>query len=139
MDIKNMIQEILYLIITGIVPLLITYVIVFLRGKIKESQSVLANENLNKYIDIAADAISMAVMSVSQTYVDALKKAGKFDIEAQKIAKQMAIDKAKELINEQSKAAIELLYNDFEAYLNEQIEALVRENKIEVKENTVNV
>ena len=59
-----------------------------------------------------------------------MKKEGKFDAETQKTAKQMAIDKAKALITEDSKAAIETLYSDFEAYLNDAIEELVRENKV---------
>ena len=42
----------------------------------------------------------------------------------------MAIDKANALITEDSKAAIETLYSDFEAYLNDAIEELVRENKV---------
>lgn len=42
----------------------------------------------------------------------------------------MAVEKAKELISDASKNAIVVLYNDFEAYINEQIEALVRVNKI---------
>ena len=62
--------------------------------------------------------------------MDSLKKQGKFDEEAAKTAKQMAIDKAKALITEDSKAAIETLYSDFEAYLNDAIEELVRENKV---------
>ena len=129
MDIKQNIQEILYLIITGIVPLLITYGIIFLKVKIKEQEKKLENDQLIKYIDAATDAISKAVLTVSQTYVDTLKKEGKFDAEAQKTAKQMAIDKAKTLITAESKAAIETLYTDFEAYLNDAIEALVKENK----------
>lgn len=129
MDIKQNIQEILYLIITGIVPLLITYGIIFLKVKIKEQEKKLENDQLIKYIDAATDAISKAVLTVSQTYVDTLKKEGKFDAEAQKTAKQMAIDKAKALITAESKAAIETLYTDFEAYLNDAIESLVKENK----------
>ena len=129
MDIKQNIQEILYLIITGIVPLLITYGIIFLKVKIKEQEKKLENDQLIKYIDAATDAISKAVLTVSQTYVDTLKKEGKFDAEAQKTAKQMAIDKAKTLITVESKAAIETLYTDFEAYLNDAIESLVKENK----------
>lgn len=129
MDIKQNIQEILYLIITGIVPLLITYGIIFLKVKIKEQEKKLENDQLIKYIDAATDAISKAVLTVSQTYVDTLKKEGKFDAEAQKTAKQMAIDKAKTLITAESKAAIETLYTDFEAYLNDAIESLVKENK----------
>lgn len=130
MNIKDGIQDILYLIITGILPLLIVYATTFLKVKIKEYEEQLNNEKLNKYIDAATDAISKAVISVNQTYVDTLKKQGKFDAESQAKAKQMAIDKAKELITEDSKEAIDTLYNDFEAYLNDAIEALVRENKI---------
>ena len=130
MNIKDGIQDILYLIITGILPLLIVYATTFLKVKIKEYEEQLNNDQLNKYIDTATDAISKAVISVNQTYVDTLKKQGKFDAESQAKAKQMAIDKAKELITEDSKEAINTLYNDFEAYLNDAIEALVRENKI---------
>ena len=36
-------------------------------------------EKLNQYIDYAQEAITTAVTSVSQTYVDSLKKNGKFD------------------------------------------------------------
>ena len=129
MDIKQNIQEILYLIITGVIPLLITYGIIFLKVKIKEQEKKLENDQLIKYIDAATDAISKSVLTVSQTYVDTLKKEGKFDAEAQKTAKQMAIDKAKTLITAESKAAIETLYTDFEAYLNDAIESLVKENK----------
>lgn len=130
MDIRKEIQDIIYLIITGIMPLLIVYATTYLKVKIKEYQAKLDNEQLNKYIDAATDAISKAVISVNQTYVDTLKKQGKFDAEAQATAKQMAIDKAKELITADSKAAIDSLYNDFETYLNDAIEALVRENKL---------
>lgn len=130
MDIKQGIQDVLYLIITGILPLLITYGILFLKVKIKEQEKKLENDQLVKYIDAATDAISKAVLTVNQTYVDSLKKQGKFDDEAAKTAKQMAIDKAKALITENSKTAIETLYSDFEAYLNDAIEELVRENKI---------
>lgn len=130
MDIKQGIQDVLYLIITGILPLLITYGILFLKVKIKEQEKNLENDQLVKYIDAATDAISKAVLTVNQTYVDSLKKQGKFDEEAAKTAKQMAIDKAKALITEDSKTAIETLYSDFESYLNDAIEELVRENKI---------
>ena len=89
MDIKQNIQEILYLIITGIVPLLITYGIIFLKVKIKEQEKKLENDQLIKYIDAATDAISKAVLTVSQTYVDTLKKEGKFDAEAQKLQQSL--------------------------------------------------
>ena len=131
-NLRQFVQETLYLVVTGIAPLLITYMILFLKSKIKEQQEKIDNENLNKYIAIATDAVSMAVLTVSQTYVDELKRQGKFDKQAQENAKQMAIDKAKSLITEEAKNAVTLLYGDFESYLNSQIESLVRESKIEV-------
>lgn len=74
MNIKQGIQDVLYLIITGILPLLITYGILFLKVKIKEQEKNLENDQLVKYIDAATDAISKAVLTVNQTYVDALKR-----------------------------------------------------------------
>ena len=79
MNIKQGIQDVLYLIITGVLPLLITYGILFLKVKIKEQEKNLENDQLVKYIDAATDAISKAVLAVNQTYVDSLKKQGKFD------------------------------------------------------------
>ena len=47
-----------------------------------------------------------------------------------KLLNRWLLIKAKALITEDSKAAIETLYSDFEAYLNDAIEELVRENKV---------
>ena len=124
-------HEILYVLIVIILPLLVRYIVVYLNVKTKEYSSKLENEALRKYVEDANDIIASIVLSVSQTYVDAMKKAGKFTSQAQKTAKDMAVEKAKELISDASKNAIVVLYNDFEAYINEQIEALVRVNKIQ--------
>ena len=67
MNIKQGIQDVLYLIITGVLPLLITYGILFLKVKIKEQEKNLENDQLVKYIDAATDAISKAVLTVNQT------------------------------------------------------------------------
>ena len=64
-----------------------------------------------------------------------MKKAGKFTPEAQETAKNMAIEQAKQMISEASRNAIITLYNDFDAYINSQIEALVRTTKIEIPTN----
>lgn len=124
-------HEILYVLIVIILPLLVRYIVVYLNVKTKEYSSKLENDTLRKYVEDANDIIASIVLSVSQTYVDAMKKAGKFTPQAQKTAKDMAVEKAKELISDASKNAIVVLYNDFETYINEQIEALVRVNKIQ--------
>ena len=68
-------------------------------------------------------------MKTMQVYVESLKKQGKFDEAAQEEAKNKAVETAKALISEESKNAIILLYNDFDVYLDANIEALVNANK----------
>lgn len=87
------------------------------------------NEKLQKYIDDATTAVVVAVSEVSQTYVDTLKKEGKFDKEAQKLAFELAKEKALILINDNSKKAINTVYNDFDYWLNLIIEQKVKEQK----------
>lgn len=87
------------------------------------------NEKLQKYIDDATTAVVVAVSEVTQTYVDTLKKEGKFDKDAQKLAFELAKEKALILINDNSKKAINTIYNDFDYWLNLIIEQKVKEQK----------
>ena len=80
-------------------------------------------------IGYAGDAISLAVSTVSQTYVDSLKQSGNFGKDAQVTAKQMAIDKARAIISKEMRDAIETVYASFDSYLDSYIEGVVRVNK----------
>ena len=131
MDIKQGIQDVLYLIITGILPLLITYGILFLKVKIKEQEKNLENDQLVKYIDAATDAISKAVLTVNQTYVDALKKEGKFDAEAQKKAFKQTYEAVISILSEDAKQYIKETTNDLNTYLTQLIEAEVNKRRLE--------
>lgn len=129
MDFKAGLQEILYLLLTGVLPLLVVYIINFLRIKIKEQTTSLEDQNLSKYIDTAVEVIGQVVIDVNQTFVDELKKKGSFTEESAREAKEKAVEKCKQLISEKSKEAIEIVYNDFDVYLNSKIEELVKVNK----------
>ena len=131
MDIKEFIHELLYIVATGILPILAVYIVSLLKVKIKEQTVQLEDEQLEKYINSATNVISQVVLEVNQTFVDSLKKSGKFTVESATEAKNLAVEKCKQLISENSKNAIEIMYNDFELYLNSKIEELVRENKEE--------
>lgn len=132
MEWNEALHELLYVMIVVVLPLLVRYIVVYLNVKTKEYSSQIENETLRKYVEDANEIIATIVLSVSQTYVDAMKKAGKFTPEAQETAKNMAIEQAKQMISEASRNAIITLYNDFDAYINSQIEALVRTTKIEI-------
>lgn len=108
------------------------YICSLINKKIDESQvntDIKNNEKLNQYVDLAQNAIENAVLQTMQVYVDSLKKQDKFDKAAQEEAKNKAIETAKSLISEESKNAIILLYNDFDVFLDANIEALVNANK----------
>ena len=132
---NKFLMDILYVfIICAGIPL-VKCLVKFVNAKIDESQisKELTNyAQLNKYIDSAQEAISAAVLMVSQTYVDTLKKAGEFTQEAQDEAKMRAIEIAKQMITDDCVDAIETLHGDFDVYLDAMIETLVRENKLEV-------
>lgn len=128
----DVIRNICYIIVSSCGVALAKYICSLINKKINEAQvntDLKNNEKLNQYVDLAQDAIENAVMKTMQVYVDSLKKQGKFDEAAQEEAKNKAVETAKALISEESKNAIILLYNDFDVYLDANIEALVNANK----------
>lgn len=129
---KEIAQLLLFTIITGCGIAVINKVITFLNEKIDDLQKTKAfaeHKKLNQYIDYAQEAISTAVTSVSQTYVDSLKKSGQFDKVAANNAKEQAIEIAEKLISDNSKIAIETVFGDFEEYINNKIEAVIKNGK----------
>lgn len=129
MSTQEIIRTIIYIVITGILVPLTKYLVTLLQVKAGEIATTIQDEKVKGYLDSAVTAISNAVVSVNQTYVDSLKKAGKFDEAAQREAKEKAIEVAKKLITENARDAIKEIYGDFDQYLDTTIEALVRENK----------
>ena len=97
----------------------------FLRSKAAEIKDKRARELIAQ----AITGVEHVVRDVMQTYEDGLKKAGNFDKEAQKNALISARIKAKTLISEEAKTAIEAGYGDFSTWLDTRIEQTVRETK----------
>lgn len=132
MTVNDFLRDLVYVVITVLVPVLLPKVLVFLNSKIDEVQknaAIADNEIVNKYIDNVQTVLVTAVTSVSQTYVDSLKRAGAFTKEAQIEAKNKAIELAKTLITDEAANAITSTYGDFDAYLDAAIETLVNQLK----------
>lgn len=129
-NLNEILKSIVYIVITGILPIIVPYIIKLLNAKVDELTANIESEKAKRYIDIIVDAISIAVTSVNQTYVDSLKQAGKFDDESAFTAKKLAMEKARDLISTDSKHFIELAYGDFDKYLENAIESYVRQSKI---------
>ena len=68
------------------IPVLVTYLVKYLKAKTEQTTTKINNELVRTYLQEATDAVLQAVTYTAQTYVDTLKKQGKFDEEAQKKA-----------------------------------------------------
>lgn len=128
---KEMLMELLIAVIAAAVPVLTTFFVKYINQKKDELSTQTDNTKWQWYINEIADAISSAVSATSQTYVDALKKAGKFDLEAQKEAAQKALEAAIASISPAAREFIEQMYGDITEYLTNRIEAEVRKQKQE--------
>jgi len=126
-------NETLNLIITAIIvptlAALVPLLIAFLEQKRNEIKQSIRNENLNKYIDIAEDAISTAVVSVFQTYVEALKKQGQWNEQTAEIAFAEARNKAIAVMGEKAKEALSAAFGDAVLWIDNKIEMYVQLNK----------
>ena len=126
---QEFLKDILLAVITTAVPVLTAYVVVLIR---KVGENAAANTESVKaktYIMEAAEAIAAAVAATNQTYVDALKKGGIFDKEAQLEALRKSKDKTLSLLSVSAKKVLADIYGDLDAYLETKIEAEVRVQK----------
>ena len=129
MTFKEFIQQLMYLVITGILPFVTVYFANFVKSIIQKNKDNIESEQVQNLIDYAGEAISVAVMTVSQTYVDTMKRQGKFDAEAQKIAFQKTYDSVMAILSEDAKSYLNEAIGDLQTYIINQIEAQVNLNK----------
>lgn len=128
---QEFLKDVFLAVITAAVPVLTAYIVVFIR-KLGENAAVnTENVTAKTYITEAAEAISAAVAATNQTYVDALKNAGRFDRDAQQEAAQKALAACLASISPAAQRFIESAYGDVTDYLTTKIEAEVRRQKNE--------
>lgn len=126
---KEFLSTLLLAVVTAAVPVLTSYAIGYIRQAGQRAQASTDDIKTQGYIKEITDAISDAVEATSQTYVDALKKAGKFDAEAQAEAAKRALTACIASISPAANAFIKSAYGDLEKYLANRIEAEVRKQK----------
>lgn len=113
-------------------PLIIlggTYLVLFLSTKISEVKIKTNNETVKKYLDMLDTTITNAVLATTQTYVEALKKQGKFDAEAQKAAFQQTFDAVMSVLTDEAKKYLTESVGDLNTYITTKIEAQVKMSK----------
>lgn len=113
----------------GLIGTIITTVLLPLL--VKWIQTKIKNEKLNYAFSELSETVITAVDYVQQTFVDQLKKDGKFDSEAQKEAMKKALNYAIVTITDTTKKIIESENIDLEALIEKYIESAILKSKTE--------
>ena len=109
-------------IILGIIGVLITglgTLITFLINK------YVKNDQLKRILNSLNETVKNVVSEVYQTYVEALKKDGMFDAEAQKEALNKALEIIKTNLPTDVMKWVQDNYSDIDSYFKSQIEAVI--------------
>jgi len=117
-EVLNIIYSVISIIATGIASLIVAKVSQWLNAKIKDKKLA---EAMTQILSIAENCVK----EVFQTFVDSLKKEGKFDKEKQ----QEAFDKCKEKIKSQlSNTLVQFITDNFgsvDSYIGSLIESTI--------------
>lgn len=125
MDWLALIYQIFEVCIIPLLGVLTTYLINYISTQKEKVKEQIGNEKLNKYIDLLAEAIKASVVATNQTYVETLKKEGKFDKEAQLKAFELTKQAVLGILSQDAKICLQEAFGDLNAYIDNSIEATV--------------
>lgn len=129
MDWANVIKQIFELVVFPLLGVGTTYLIYLISVKIQELKKQSDSDLEKKYLDMLNNTIVDCVLATNQTYVNELKKQGKFDAEAQKMAFQKTYENVMALLTDEAKKYLTEAIGDLQTYVNNKIEAEVLLNK----------
>lgn len=124
-----LLYEIFEVCIIPLLGVLTMFIVKFIQKKTEELNSKNENELMNKYLTMLSDTIVDCVIATNQTYVESLKKQGKFDLDAQKVAFEMTYNAVINVLSNEAKEYLASIYGDLSAYITNMIEAEVNRNK----------
>lgn len=127
---NEFLAELLQAVIIAAVPVCATFVCRGIAALAKYIAGQTDNALAEKYIEEVADAVQTAVALVNQTYVDSLKQAGTFDVDAQRRALAKAYTRAEELLTAEARDFLTRAYGDLDSYIISRVEAEVRAQKL---------
>lgn len=130
---SEFLSALLQAVITAAVPICAAFLVQFLHRKSAQIGAQTDSLTAKKVLDEVTDAVTTAVTYVSQTYVDGLKKNGNFTKENQKIALDLAVQRAQKLLTAETRNFMILAYGSLNDYLVSLAEAEVRRQKLESK------
>lgn len=130
----ELVTQIFEVCIIPLLGVLTAFFVKWVNVKTTEIADTRKNETEKKYINMLNNTISDCVIATTQTYVDALKKQGAFDAEAQKAAFTMTYEAVVKLLTDEATEYLNEAVGDLNLYITQKIESEVNLNKTIVAE-----
>ena len=118
-------NQVLEIVLVPILTVITGFIVAFLKAKSQEIMNRVNNDKVRKYIVMLEDMVCNAVTATNQTYVEALKKEGRFDAEAQQVAFDTTKKAVLLMLTDEAKTILSEVYTDLENFINTLIEAQV--------------
>lgn len=119
---ENLVTQIAFWVITGIITLVGGFITRFINTKIKD-------EKLQKLLLGAVSIVGDGVKFTYQTFVEEIKGTNLWDEEAKKKAMQKTVDYVKTTMSQKAKDYVVANYGDLEAWIRNQAEIQINNAK----------
>lgn len=123
------ITELFTIVLIPLLGILTKYLVAWIQMKTEKVKAQTSNELARKYEDMISNTITQCVIATNQTYVEDLKRQGKFDAEAQKEALNKTLEAVKLMLSSEAQKYILQISGDINAYLMQLIESAVYTQK----------
>lgn len=128
-EILNYVPVIFQAVLIPLLGILTKYLVALISQKIKEMTDAKDDATYTKYMNMLRDTITDCVIATNQTYVDSLKKEGKFDAEAQKKAFEKTYAAVMAILTDDAKNYLTEIVGDLDGYVSNLIESNVKTSK----------
>lgn len=128
-EILNYVPVIFQVVLIPLLGILTKYLVALISQKIKEMTDAKDDATYTKYMNMLRDTITDCVIATNQTYVDSLKKEGKFDAEAQKKAFEKTYAAVMAILTDDAKNYLTEIVGDLDGYISNLIESNVKTSK----------
>lgn len=125
-EIMNLIETLVF---APLIVAISSFLIALIRQQTSRIQEKIKDEKIKRILEVAENAVSQAVSTVSQTYVDELKKDGVFYGDEQRKAFEMSKEKVYKLFTTETMQTIQNNYGDVEEWIATKIEETIAKNK----------
>lgn len=123
-EILNILLSAIGVVVTGVASFLVAKLTQWINSKITDAKAA-------NYLSTIATIVFNGVQTVNQTYVDTIKKEGRFDAEAQKEAYERCLKTIKAQLMPELIEYITKNFGDMDEYLRSLIESTVHTLKVQ--------